>query len=80
MAAEVRGIPAQSPDNPVQIADLGFQENEYNRDFRAGTQEVDILNVPANYLTSGDYVASSGFIWNDPTEIAEITIDLVVER
>jgi hypothetical protein len=61
-------------------ADLGFQENEYNRDFRAGTQEVDILNVPSNYLVPGDYVASTGFIWNDPTEIAEITIDLVVER
>ena len=60
--------------------ELGFQENEYNRDFRAGTQHIDVLNVPLEYLSPGDHVASSGFVWNDPTEIAEITIDLEVER
>ena len=59
---------------------LGFQETEYNRDFRAGLQQTDVLNQPSQYITGGDWVASEGFVWNDPEDVAEISIDFGVER
>lgn len=59
---------------------LGFQENEYNRDFRAGLQQTDVLNVPSQYISGGDWVASEGYIWNNPEDVAELMIDFSVER
>ncbi len=59
---------------------LGYQEFTYNQNWRAGTQFQDVLNRPAAYTETGDYVSSTGFTWaDDPFEPAEIVLDFEVE-
>ncbi len=58
----------------------GYFENTYNRRFAAGIPQADVLNAPFSYIDDEDWVASEGFIWNDPFERAELTIDLHVAK
>jgi len=60
-------------------AQLGYQEFTYDQNWRAGTQFQDVLNRPANYTETGDWVSSVGFEWADPNEPATINLDLAVE-
>jgi hypothetical protein len=56
----------------------GYFETTYDRRFRSGLQQPDVLNFPANYIREGDFVASEGFIWDDPEAEATIVIDFAV--
>lgn len=58
---------------------LGYQENTYDQNWRAGTQFQNVLNRPASYTETGDWVSTSGFEWMDPFEPATINLDLQVE-
>lgn len=57
---------------------LGYTENTYTRNFRAGAQFQDLLNVPRKYINDGDWVASRPFTWTDDQAVAEIVIDFQV--
>lgn len=59
--------------------ELGYQEFTYDQNWRAGTQFQNVLNRPANYTETGDWVSSSGFEWADPYEPAILNLDLTVE-
>jgi len=60
--------------NPNQ----GYNQFIYDRDYFAGTQYVDLLNVPSNYITNGDWVAEESIAWNDPEE--EVVLRLGVQH
>lgn len=57
---------------------LGYTENTYTRNFRAGAQYQDLLNVPRKYINDGDWVASRPFTWDNDQELGEIVIDFLV--
>lgn len=57
----------------------GYQFNEYNADFKAGSFYNDILNHPSLYLESGDFVASEGHVYGSVDETPTIQIDWALE-
>jgi hypothetical protein len=58
----------------------GFNVNEYNADFNAGSPYADILNFPSLYIDAGDYVASEGHVFSSADENPELWIDFPVEQ
>jgi hypothetical protein len=58
----------------------GYQETEYNLEFFAGRPFRDLLNFPSNYIGGGDYVATEGFVYTSPDDVASITIDQLVAQ
>lgn len=58
----------------------GFLESEYAANFYGGRPQRDLLNFPATYITSGDWVASEAYVYSSPDdENVEITLGLQVE-
>jgi hypothetical protein len=53
----------------------GFQENDYTSDFQGGAPYQDLLNRPSQYITSGDWVASEGYVYKGADD-ADVTITL----
>lgn len=58
----------------------GFNDTNYNANYQAGVQQVNVLNIPDAYLDAGDYVARHGFVWDDPYAAAELVLDFKVGR
>lgn len=53
----------------------GQTEATYAADFYGGRQYRDLLNFPANYISSGDYVATEGWVYDSPLDEG-VTIEL----
>ena len=60
-------------------ASQGYQENTYNNSFFGGQQYNDLMNFPANYISGGDWVASTGYTYETPYDTPEVWIDFEVE-
>ncbi|MBN2798981.1 MAG: hypothetical protein JXX28_07515 [Deltaproteobacteria bacterium] len=58
----------------------GYQESTYSSDFAGGMQYPDLLNSPSLYISSGDWVVSSGgtHTYSSPDDHPEIHLDFLV--
>lgn len=65
------------PFNSCDAAN-GYQENTYNRQFRAGLQNAAILNFPEFFLEDGDRLSGQAFEWTDPEADADLVLDFTV--
>jgi hypothetical protein len=57
----------------------GYQEQTYNNDFFGGQQYDDLINLPANYISDGDWVSTTGYTYESPFDTPELWIDFEVE-
>ena len=53
---------------------VGERQNYYNENFDLGTNFIDVLNFPGNYIDSGDWVVEEPAIITNPDEDFELTI------
>ncbi len=53
----------------------GLFIGEYAEEYYGGRVRQDVLNVPSNYITGGDYVASEAFVWENADDRPVITLD-----
>lgn len=56
----------------------GFQLVEYNRQFFGGTPYPDLLNLPTQYISDGDWVSSQPYVYTSPDDEPTLVIDFPV--
>ena len=57
----------------------GYTEQTYNNNFFGGQQYDDLINLPANYISDGDWVSTTGYTYESPFDTPELWIDFEVE-
>jgi hypothetical protein len=56
----------------------GFLESEYNRHFYGGRPYRGLLNLPTQYISAGDWVASDAYVYESPDDTPTIHLDIPV--
>ncbi|MEL6348046.1 MAG: hypothetical protein AAFV53_33370 [Myxococcota bacterium] len=66
------------PSPSYQFSTCNESEGEnilyYAETYRAGTNNIDLLNFPGNYIDSGDWIAQEGAIINQPGQDFELEL------
>lgn len=59
--------------------EAGFENRVYNADFNGGAAYPDLLNFPATYITTDDWVAAEPFVWSDQFAEPDLYLDFPVQ-
>jgi hypothetical protein len=67
-------MPSQTYEFSSCDPDVGEVQNYYNDSYDIGTNSIDLLNYPGNYIDSGDWVVQEAAIINNPADQFELEI------